>query len=70
MSFSRKEVLKNFSVGFLPVVIFLIAEIYFGVVTGIMVALIFGLAEFIFLYIKFGYIYDISFLFLEIFLNK
>jgi len=52
MSFSKNELIKNFSIGFLPIVIFLIAEMYFGVVIGIIVALIFGVAEFIFLYIK------------------
>ena len=52
MVFSKKELFKNFSIGFFPIVIFLVAELYYGAVTGIIVALIFGLSEFVFLYIK------------------
>ena len=52
MNLSKKDIIKNFSIGFFPIVIFLVAEIYYGVLTGIIVALAFGLAEFLFLYIK------------------
>ena len=52
MTISRTAILKNFSIGFLPILIFLITDMYYGVVTGIIVALIFGLAEFVFIYIK------------------
>ena len=52
MNLSKNDILKNFTIGFIPILIFLVAEVYFGVITGIIIALIFGLVEFVFLYIK------------------
>jgi isopentenyldiphosphate isomerase/intracellular septation protein A len=48
----RKTLLKNLSLGFLPLLIFIIADEIFGLTVGLLVAIAFGLAETIFVYLR------------------
>lgn len=52
MNLSKNELIKNFTIGFLPIVIFLVADLTYGAMTSIIIALLFGFGEFLFLYIK------------------
>lgn len=48
----KNEILKNFSIGFLPIAIFMITDWLYGSMAGIAIALLFGFGELIFIYIK------------------
>ena len=48
----RKTILKNFTIGFLPLLVFIIADEFFGLTIGLITAIAFGLAETIITYIK------------------
>ncbi len=48
----RKTLLKNFTIGFLPLLIFIIADELFGLTVGLIVAIVFGITEVIFTYIR------------------
>ncbi|MCB9058166.1 MAG: NUDIX domain-containing protein [Calditrichae bacterium] len=52
MSFTKNDIFKNFTLGFIPILVFLAADYIYGPMTGIIVAIIFGLAEMIYFYIK------------------
>lgn len=43
--FDQKTLLKNFSIGFLPLLVFIIAEEFFGLMIGLLTAVAFGMAE-------------------------
>lgn len=49
---AKNEILKNFSIGFLPVAIFLLGDWLYGAMVGIAIALAFGMGELLFFYIK------------------
>ena len=48
----KNEIVKNFSIGFLPIAIFLVADWIYGPMIGIAIALLFGSAELLFFYLK------------------
>lgn len=48
----RKTLLKNLSIGFLPLLIFIIADEIFGLTAGLIVAIAFGAGEAIFIYFR------------------
>lgn len=52
MLFDRKSLLKNLSLGFFPIVIFIIAEAILGLTVGLVIAIIVGIGQFIFAYLK------------------
>lgn len=52
MKYFKNEIVKNFSIGFIPIAVFLAADFIYGPVIGIAVALLFGLLELLFVYIK------------------
>jgi len=47
----RKTLLKNFTIGFLPLLVFILADEFFGLTIGLVVAITFGLGEIIFTYL-------------------
>jgi isopentenyldiphosphate isomerase len=48
----KKELIKNFTIGFLPLLIFIIADEIFGLTIGLAVAISFGLIQSIFTFLK------------------
>lgn len=48
----RKTLLKNLAIGFLPLLVFIVVDEFFGLAAGLIVAIIFGLGETIFVYLK------------------
>lgn len=48
----RSEILKNFAVGLLPLFVFIIADEYFGTQIGLMVAVLFGIGELLYYWIR------------------
>lgn len=48
----RKTLLKNLAIGFLPLLVFIVVDAFFGLTAGLIVAIIFGLGETIFVYLK------------------
>jgi isopentenyldiphosphate isomerase/intracellular septation protein A len=48
----RKLILKNFTIGFLPLLIFIITDEFFGLTIGLITAIIFGISEAIFTYLR------------------
>ena len=52
MALDKKTILKNFTLGFLPLLVFIIADEFFGLTTGLIVAIIFGILQFLFTFIK------------------
>ncbi len=48
----RKTLLKNLSIGFLPLLVFIIADEFFGLTWGLIVAIVFGIGEAIFIYYR------------------
>jgi len=48
----RKTLLRNFTVGFLPLLIFIIADELFGLTIGLITAITFGVLEIIMTYLK------------------
>ncbi len=48
----RRELLKNFTIGFLPLLVFIIADSWFGLTVGVIAAIIFGISETILVYFK------------------
>ncbi len=47
---NKNELLKNFSIGFLPVLVFIIADEFFGTRIGLTVAVVFGCGELLYYY--------------------
>jgi isopentenyldiphosphate isomerase/intracellular septation protein A len=52
MNLNKKEILLNFTIGFFPILIFLIAELVYGTMVGIVVALVVGMLELVYFYLK------------------
>ncbi len=52
MNINKKDIVLNFSIGFFPILIFLIADWVYGAMIGIIVALLIGLFELSFFYFK------------------
>jgi isopentenyldiphosphate isomerase/intracellular septation protein A len=48
----KKTLLKNFTIGFLPLLVFIVADELFGLQIGLIVAISFGLLETLFTYLK------------------
>lgn len=48
----RKILIKNFTIGFLPLLVFIVTDKFFGLTAGLIVAIVFGLSEFLFTFIK------------------
>jgi len=48
----RKILIKNFTLGFLPLLVFIIADEFFGLTAGLVVAIIFGIGQTIVTYLK------------------
>jgi len=51
---NKKDLLKNFSIGFIPLLIFIIADELYGTRIGLIIAIAVGLAEFGYYYFKHG----------------
>ncbi len=49
---NQKELLKNFTIGFLPLLIFIIADEFFGLSIGLIVAISYGILQSLISYIK------------------
>lgn len=49
----NKALLKKFSIGFIPILIFIIADEFFGTEIGIIAAFIVGIIEFVYYYIRY-----------------
>jgi isopentenyldiphosphate isomerase/intracellular septation protein A len=49
----KNELLKNFTIGFLPILAFIIADQFFGPRIGLIVAIIVGLSELVYYYLRF-----------------
>ena len=49
----KKTLLKNFSIGFIPLIIFIIADEFFDTKTALIIAVFVGIAEFLYYYIRF-----------------
>ncbi len=52
MNLNKKEILLNFTIGFFPILIFLVADWFYGAMIGIIFALITGFVELVYFYIK------------------
>ncbi len=52
MVFDRKTLIKNLSLGFLPILVFIFADIFFGLTVGLVIAIFVGIAQFAFTYFK------------------
>jgi isopentenyldiphosphate isomerase/intracellular septation protein A len=48
----RKEIIKNFTIGFLPLLVFIIADELFGLTLGLVVAISFGMMQLLLSYIR------------------
>ncbi len=48
----RHTLIKNFSIGFLPLLVFIVAEAWFGLTMGLIVAIVFGIGETGFVYFR------------------
>jgi len=48
----RKTILKNFTIGFLPLLVFIIADEFFGLTIGLITAIAFGILETVLTYLK------------------
>jgi isopentenyldiphosphate isomerase/intracellular septation protein A len=48
----RKEIIKNFTLGFLPLIVFIIADELFGLTLGLIVAISFGMIQLFLSYIR------------------
>jgi len=53
MDFYKKSLLKNFTVGFLPLLVFIIADEFFGTQIGLIIAIVFGTLEFFYYYLRY-----------------
>ncbi len=49
---NKNELIRNFTWGFIPIILFLITDSWFGVVYGLAVAIGFGIIELLYFYIK------------------
>jgi len=49
---NQKTLLKNLAIGFLPLLIFIFADEFFGLTAGLIIAILFGIGELIFIYIR------------------
>lgn len=50
MSFDRKSIIKNLSLGFFPILIFIIADAIYGLTVGLIVAIFVGIGQFVITY--------------------
>jgi len=50
---NKKELLKNFTVGFIPLLIFIVADELFGTKIGLLTAIVVGILEFAYYYYRF-----------------
>lgn len=50
---NRKELLKNFSIGFIPLFIFIVMDELYGTQAGLVAAIVVGLIEFVYFYFKY-----------------
>ncbi|MBN2366563.1 MAG: NUDIX domain-containing protein [Calditrichaeota bacterium] len=48
----RRELIKNFTVGFLPLLVFIIADAFYGLTIGLLAAIVFGVVETTIIYLK------------------
>jgi isopentenyldiphosphate isomerase/intracellular septation protein A len=51
---NKKDLLKNFTIGFIPLLIFIIADELFGTQVGLLIAIAVGVIEFAYYYFKHG----------------
>ncbi len=49
---NRREIIKNFTIGFFPLLLFVIADEIFGLTIGLIVAIVFGTGQFVFVLVK------------------
>lgn len=49
----KKSLIKNFTVGFIPLLVFILADEFFGTRIGLITAVVTGLIEFLYYYIRF-----------------
>jgi isopentenyldiphosphate isomerase/intracellular septation protein A len=52
MIFDRKTLLKNLALGFFPILVFIFADLFFGLTVGLIVAILVGIGQFIVTYFK------------------
>ena len=50
---SKTDLLKKFTIGFIPLLIFIIADEIFGTHIGLLAAIVVGIGEFIFYYVRY-----------------
>ncbi len=48
----RKTLIKNITIGFLPILVFIIADEFFGMTAGLVIAIAFGISQFLVILIK------------------
>jgi len=48
----RKELLKNLAIGFIPLLVFIVADALFGLTIGLIVAISLGLVEILYIYVR------------------
>jgi isopentenyldiphosphate isomerase/intracellular septation protein A len=51
-SLSKRDLLKNFTIGFIPLLIFIIADAIFGTRIGLIIAILVGVVEFAYYYLR------------------
>lgn len=52
MDFDRKTIIKNLAVGFFPILIFILADLIFGLTIGLIAAMVIGVSQFLVTYLK------------------
>jgi isopentenyldiphosphate isomerase/intracellular septation protein A len=52
MTFDRRTLLKNLALGFFPILVFVFADLFFGLTIGLMVAILVGVSQFIITYFR------------------
>lgn len=52
MLFDRKTLLKNLALGFFPILVFIFADLFFGLTVGLVIAILVGIGQFVVTYFR------------------
>jgi len=52
MDFDRKAIIKNLAVGFFPILVFIFADLFFGLTVGLIAAMLMGICQFLITYLR------------------
>lgn len=52
MVFDRRTIVKNLAVGFFPILVFIFADLFFGLTVGLIAAMVMGIAQFLITYLR------------------